>query len=116
MPQSCPPFSTSPILTNNGLMETLAFHPGGKFLLMGGRIFKGDWNAALFRHDSAFSFSPRRQHPRPRRRRQPIISLPGMQQRPPRPHFDIGTVEPIEPPWQAINKLIADAPLWPCRL
>ena len=35
-----------------GLMETLAFHPSGKFFLMAGRIFKGDWNAALFAHES----------------------------------------------------------------
>ncbi|MEJ6579063.1 MAG: hypothetical protein QNL33_05950 [Akkermansiaceae bacterium] len=35
-----------------GLMETLAFHPSGKFFLMAGRIFKGDWNAALFDHQS----------------------------------------------------------------
>jgi WD40 repeat protein len=35
-----------------GLMETLAFHPDGKFFLMAGRIFKGDWNAALFDHES----------------------------------------------------------------
>jgi Tol biopolymer transport system component len=33
-------------------METLAFHPGGKFFIMAGRIFKGDWNAALFDHES----------------------------------------------------------------
>ena len=26
------------------------------------------------------------------------------------------TMEPIEPPWQAIKEWIADAPLWPCRL
>ena len=35
-----------------GLMETLAFHPAGKFFIMAGRIFKGDWNAALFDHES----------------------------------------------------------------
>ncbi|YCM42885.1 hypothetical protein V2O64_16370 [Verrucomicrobiaceae bacterium 227] len=35
-----------------GLMETLAFHPGGKFFLMAGRLFKGNWNAALFNHES----------------------------------------------------------------
>ena len=35
-----------------GLMETLAFHPSGKFFVMAGRIFKGDWNAALFDHES----------------------------------------------------------------
>ena len=26
------------------------------------------------------------------------------------------TMEPIEPPWQAIKEWIAAAPLWPCRL
>jgi hypothetical protein len=31
-------------------------------------------------------------------------------------YFDIDTMEPIEPPWQAIKEWIADAPLWPCRL
>lgn len=35
-----------------GLMETLAFHPSGKFFLMAGRLFKGNWNAALFDHES----------------------------------------------------------------
>ncbi len=35
-----------------GLMETLAFHPSGNFFLMAGRIFKGDWNAALFDHET----------------------------------------------------------------
>lgn len=39
-----------------------------------------------------------------------IIQLP----RPPPPPFDIDTMEPIEPPWQAIKEWIADAPLWPC--
>jgi len=34
-----------------GLMETLAFHPGGKFFVMAGRLFKGKWNAALFDHE-----------------------------------------------------------------
>ena len=33
-------------------METLAFHPNGKFFLMAGRLFKGNWNAALFDHES----------------------------------------------------------------
>ena len=41
-----------------------------------------------------------------------IIHLP----RPPPPPFDIETMEPIEPPWQAVKEWIADAPLWPCRL
>ena len=41
-----------------------------------------------------------------------IVTLP----RPPPPPFDIDTMEPIEPPWQAIKEWIADAPLWPCRL
>jgi WD40 repeat protein len=31
-----------------GLMESLAFHPSGKFFAMAGRLFKGDWNAAIF--------------------------------------------------------------------
>ena len=35
-----------------GLMETLAFHPTRDFFVMAGRLFKGDWNAALFDHKS----------------------------------------------------------------
>lgn len=35
-----------------GLMETLAFHPSGEFFVMAGRLFKGQWNAALFDHQS----------------------------------------------------------------
>ena len=31
-----------------GLMETLAFHPEGKQFVMAGRLFKGDWNTAIF--------------------------------------------------------------------
>ncbi|CAN5420745.1 hypothetical protein BH23VER1_BH23VER1_35790 [soil metagenome] len=31
-----------------GLMETLAWHPTDRFFLMAGRLFKGDWNVALF--------------------------------------------------------------------
>lgn len=31
-----------------GLMEALAFHPGGKFFLMAGRLVQGQWNLALF--------------------------------------------------------------------
>lgn len=31
-----------------GLMESLAFHPSGHLFAMAGRLFKGDWNAALF--------------------------------------------------------------------
>ena len=31
-----------------GLMESLAIHPGGKVFAMAGRLFKGDWNAAVF--------------------------------------------------------------------
>ncbi len=31
-----------------GLMETLAFHPSGKYFVMGGRLRGGDWNAAVF--------------------------------------------------------------------
>ena len=31
-----------------GLMETLSFHPGGEVFVMAGRLFKGDWNTALF--------------------------------------------------------------------
>jgi len=32
----------------SGLMETLAWHPGGKHFLMAGRQAQGTWNAALF--------------------------------------------------------------------
>jgi len=35
-----------------GLMESLAFHPGGKFFAMAGRLFKGDWNTAIFDAES----------------------------------------------------------------
>jgi WD40 repeat protein len=35
-----------------GLMETLTFHPKGEWFVMAGRLFKGDWNAALFDHQS----------------------------------------------------------------
>lgn len=35
-----------------GLMETLAVHPDTDHFLMGGRLRGGDWNAALFHHDS----------------------------------------------------------------
>ena len=31
-----------------GLMETLAIHPGGKIFAMAGRLFKGQWNTAIF--------------------------------------------------------------------
>lgn len=31
-----------------GLMETLTFHPSGKFFVMAGRLFKGQWNTAIF--------------------------------------------------------------------
>ena len=31
-----------------GLMETLTFHPNGKHFVMAGRLFKGDWNTAIF--------------------------------------------------------------------
>ena len=41
-----------------GLMETLAFHPSGNFFLMAGRIFKGDWNAALFDHETGDRLHP----------------------------------------------------------
>ena len=37
-----------------------------------------------------------------------VVNLP----RPPPPPFDIETMEPIEPPWQAIKEWIADAPIW----
>ena len=33
-------------------METLAVHPETSHFLMGGRLRGGDWNAALFDHDS----------------------------------------------------------------
>ena len=35
-----------------GLMETLAIHPGGKIFAMAGRLFKGQWNTAIFDLDS----------------------------------------------------------------
>ncbi|MDC0201385.1 hypothetical protein OAK04_03220 [Verrucomicrobia bacterium] len=31
-----------------GLMESLSFHPSGAFFVMAGRMFKGNWNIALF--------------------------------------------------------------------
>lgn len=31
-----------------GLMETLAIHPEGNIFAMAGRLFKGDWNVAIF--------------------------------------------------------------------
>jgi WD40 repeat protein len=31
-----------------GLMESLSFHPSGDFFVMAGRMFKGNWNIALF--------------------------------------------------------------------
>ena len=31
-----------------GLMEVLTFHPSEKFFLMAGRMFKGNWNTAIF--------------------------------------------------------------------
>lgn len=34
--------------SGQGLMEALAFHPGGKWFAMGGRLFNGKWNLALF--------------------------------------------------------------------
>ncbi|QDU39587.1 WD domain, G-beta repeat [Maioricimonas rarisocia] len=34
--------------SGEGLMETLAIHPGGEFFAMGGRLRGGDWNVALF--------------------------------------------------------------------
>ena len=35
-----------------GLMEALTFHPDGKHFVMAGRLFKGDWNTALFDAES----------------------------------------------------------------
>ena len=35
-----------------GLMETLAFHPSGKYFVMAGRLRGGDWNAAIFDSES----------------------------------------------------------------
>jgi WD40 repeat protein len=29
-------------------METLAFHPSGKWFVMAGRLFQGTWNLAVF--------------------------------------------------------------------
>ncbi len=34
--------------SGQGLMETLRLHPSNAFFVMAGRVFKGDWNAALF--------------------------------------------------------------------
>jgi len=34
-----------------GLMEILSFHPDGAFFVMAGRMFKGNWNIALFDAD-----------------------------------------------------------------
>src|SRR5262249_53435874 len=34
--------------SGSGLMEALAFHPSGAYFVMAGRLFKGNWNAALF--------------------------------------------------------------------
>ncbi len=31
-----------------GLMETLVQHPSGKYFVMAGRLFKGNWNVAFF--------------------------------------------------------------------
>ena len=33
-------------------MEALTFHPSGKFFVMAGRLFKGDWNTAIFDTES----------------------------------------------------------------
>lgn len=38
--------------SGEGLMETLAVHPGGKHFLMAGRLRGGSWNAALFEMES----------------------------------------------------------------
>jgi WD40 repeat protein len=38
--------------SGQGLMEALAFHPGGKLFAMAGRLFQGKWNLALFEVDS----------------------------------------------------------------
>jgi WD40 repeat protein len=34
--------------SGRGLMETLSFHPGGKYFVMGGRLENGKWSMALF--------------------------------------------------------------------
>lgn len=34
--------------TGEGLMETFRFHPSGAFFLMAGRLFNGNWNAAVY--------------------------------------------------------------------
>ncbi len=34
--------------SGQGLMEALAFHPTGKFFVMAGRLFQGQWNLAIF--------------------------------------------------------------------
>ena len=38
--------------SGQGLMETLEFHPGGRFFVMAGRLFQGTWNLALFETES----------------------------------------------------------------
>lgn len=46
-----PPRKTSQIQESdngNGLMETISFHPAGKFFVMAGRLAQGKWNAAFF--------------------------------------------------------------------
>jgi hypothetical protein len=35
----------------NGLMETLAWHPAGRYFVMGGRLAQGKWNLAAFSAD-----------------------------------------------------------------
>ena len=39
---------THPDESGSGLMETLALHPSNRYFVMAGRLFKGNWNAALF--------------------------------------------------------------------
>jgi WD40 repeat protein len=38
--------------TGEGLMETLAWHPSGKYFVMAGRLRGGNWNAGLFDAES----------------------------------------------------------------
>lgn len=38
--------------TGEGLMETLAWHPSGKYFVMAGRLRGGNWNAGLFEAES----------------------------------------------------------------
>ncbi len=49
---AAPPEKVQEFKGGEGLMETLAFHPNGKYFVMGGRLRGGDWNAAIFENES----------------------------------------------------------------